>query len=246
MRIVSLAPSATELLYALGCGDDIVGVTWYCDYPIEAKTKPRVGRWIDIDFDKVEKLKPDVIFTSTFVQQKVVEECEKRGLHVVHTDPKTLDDVYESIKIIARAVGRESEGKKIVEDMKKEFSAIRAKAKLPLYVEEWHKPPMASGNWVSELIEIAGGMSILKRGEVSREVSFEEIILFNPRAIVLSWCGFGMTADPNAIKRRWNLAAPVFVINDSLLNRPGPRLVDGCKKLNAIANLINIVDKNSL
>src|SRR3989344_2639539 len=236
MRIVSLAPSATELLYELGCGDDVVGVTWFCDYPDDARTKLRVGRWIDVDFGKVVKLKPDVVFTSTFVQQKVVDECVKRNLRVVHTDPKTLDGVYDSMLVIARAVGLEEKGLKIVAEMKRELANIRIQADdiVPLYVEEWHKPPMASGNCVSELISIAGGIPILGKGDVSREVSFEEIILFNPKVIVLSWCGFGLKADPGAIERRWNLDAPVFVINDSLLNRPGPRLVEGCKKLAGI------------
>jgi iron complex transport system substrate-binding protein len=103
-----------------------------------------------------------------------------------------------------------------------------------VYVEEWHRPPTVSGNWVPELVNIAGGQSLIGKGIVSRQVDLNEIVGWNPDIIILSWCGFGMKANVNEVKMRegWQYINAikndkVFVMDDSLLNRPGPRLADG-------------------
>lgn len=91
MRIISLAPSNTEILYALGAGDQIVGVTTFCDYPPEAKAKTKVGGWVNVDYDAIKSLEPDIVVTSTVVQEKVAEKCRELGFNVLHLDPKNLD-----------------------------------------------------------------------------------------------------------------------------------------------------------
>ena len=242
MRIVSLAPSNTEILYALGCGAQIVANTRYCDYPDDAKKKQKVGGWLDIKEEQVKQMHPDVIMTSTFVQDKIVDHYQKLGIRVFHTDPKTLDDVYRSIFSIGELVSQRVRAARFIEKMKTEFATIRSRTfkstKVKVYCEEWHDPPTVSGNWVPKIIEIAGGISLCPEGKVSYPVTAKEVEKFDPDCIILSLCGFGRKAKADIVTKRegWeNLRAvrerEVFVIDDSLLNRPGPRLVEGAKEL---------------
>lgn len=243
MKIVSLAPSATEVLYAIGAGDSIVANTRFCDYPPQAKEKPKVGGWTDVNEKQVLQYNSDLIITSTFLQKDIVERFKDKGKLVFHTDPKTLMDVFDSVLSLSRALGRTVAGREVVDKMKKDILQVAAltkkiDARPKVYVEEWHRPPMASGNWVPELVHIAGGEPLLAKGKVSREVNLNEIVGWNPDIIILSWCGFGMKANADEVKMRegWQFINAikndrVFVLDDSLLNRPGPRLADGAKIL---------------
>lgn len=242
-KIISLAPSNTEILYALGLGKNIIATTRFCDYPVGAKTKTRVGGWIDVDLVQVKKLNADLVLTSTFVQDKVVQDAKKYNINIVHTDPKTVEEIYESIRIIGELTYKQEEARQLVEKIKKEFSELQKKilpGKKPrVYVEEWHSPPHVSGNWVPELVVMAGGEYILcEKGEVSKPITVEEVKKYDPEIIILSLCGFGNKSKPEIVTKRsgWQKINAVknkrvYVIDDSLLNRPGPRLVEGLKFL---------------
>lgn len=251
MKIVSLAPSNTEILFALGLGKDIAGVTRFCDYPADARYKPKVGGWLDVKMDYIEKIKPDVIFTSNFLQAELVERLTKKNFNVVHVDPRTLDDVYESIITIGEAVNRTERAEAIVYEMKKRLAKIKEKSrdrrKIRVYCEEWHKPTTVSGNWVPELIEAANGISYCSKGQKSFEIEVDQIAKFSPEAVIISWCGFGRRVDLKKIRARplWNnlLAfrkGNIFAIDDSFLNRPGPRLVEGAER---IAKILEKIEK---
>lgn len=110
MNIISLSPAMTEILYALDVGDMIVGNTYLCDYPLEAKKKYKVGSFSHIDIQKIQGLKPDIIFTSTVVQQRMYTELKTIGLPVVHTDPRSIKDIMVSIQRIGRLVGKQKGG----------------------------------------------------------------------------------------------------------------------------------------
>ena len=241
-RILSLAPSATEILYSLGLGDKIVAVTRFCDYPEDAKTKPKVGGWLDVREDLVKTHNPDLIITSSFVQDKIVVKYRKMGLQVLHSDPVTLEDVYVSIIDIGKSVGKREAAERIVADMEKSAAAINEQVRLfprkRVYCEEWHKPPTVSGNWVPDLIKLAGGTSLIDSGSHSREITLQEIQRFNPEIIIISLCGFGDKIDKKIITERigWEKLDAVrkdkiFVFDDSLLNRPDPRLIEGLKEI---------------
>ena len=249
MKLISLAPSNTEILFALGLGKDITAVTRYCDYPADAKYKHKLGGWLDVKIEELEKLKPDLILTSNFLQSELVERLSKKNFNVVHVDPRNLNDVYESIIIIGQAVGKSEKAQGIADEMKRRFEKIKEnnklKQKIRIYCEEWFKPPTVSGNWVPELIEIAGGISFCPKGQKSFEVDADEIAKFNPHAAIMSWCGFGRRIDISKVKSRpvWNNIAAfrngeIFTIHDSYLNRPGPRLVEGAEKIAKILGKI--------
>ena len=248
-RIISLAPSNTEILYALGAQDNLVACTRYCDFPEEAAKKPRVGGWLDIKEELVLKYNPDLILTSTFVQNKITDKYKKLGLNIVALMPTTLVGVFHSIEKIGKLVGKEKEAQQLIRNMNKKIAKIKEKSRFAdytprLYIEEWHKPPTISGNWVPTLARIArADYSLIRAGHHSREIFLEEIQKYNPEYIVVSICGLKDNVPKEWITKRqgWeNLSAVrnnrVFVFDDSYLNRPGPRLMQG---LEMLANVLH-------
>ena len=302
-RIVSLAPSNTEIVYALGGEDKLVACTRYCDFPAEAKKKPRIGGWLDINDELVKSYKPDLILTSTFVQNKITGRYRKNKMNIVSVMPTTVNGVFDSIISIGGLVDKKREANEVINSMKNKIKEMNNKIenhnkqnamnnncstnknsadnkinfserkmiinykmnfndknalnknsiisnknqknntskinKPRVYIEEWHKPPTVSGNWVPNLVKIAGGdYSLIKAGVHSREVTTKQIQKYNPEIIVISICGMSDKVPKEWITKRkgWeNLSAvknnKVFVFDDSLLNRPGPRLMIGLEKL---------------
>ncbi|MBI4399713.1 cobalamin-binding protein [Candidatus Micrarchaeota archaeon] len=243
MRIVSLAPSNTEILYAMGAEKEIVGVTRFCDYPDGARDKVRVGGWLDLDYRKIQELKPDLAITSSFVQEKVVERLAELGIEILHVDPVALEEVYESILDIGRVVEKEENAYGLVGSMRERVGEISKKSRdlgygPRVYAEEWHEPPTVCGNWIPELIELAGGVSLGKKGMHSYGIRTSEVVEFDPDFMVVSWCGFGKNVNVEWIRKRkgWEEInavknGKIYVFDDSLLNRPGPRLVEGLELL---------------
>ena len=113
MRIVSLAPSNTEILYRLGAGNLIVAVTRYCDFPEEAREKPKVGGWIDVNDGLVEDFHPDLVLASTFLQNEITEREKKRGINVLSVLPTTLEEVFGSFLKIGQLVEKEKEAREL-------------------------------------------------------------------------------------------------------------------------------------
>lgn len=243
-RVISLAPSVTELVFALGGGKRLVGRTSFCDHPEEAKRIPSVGGWTTANVEAVVALKPDLVLTSTFLQDEIVAALRAQGVPVCHTDPRILAEVLESFETIAGALGVPERGRSLRAEIECQLESLPAASHLPrprVYAEEWPDPPMASGNWVPELIARAGGQSFLTAGERSRAVTLEEVAAFGPEVIVLNYCGMERVlpdAQVTRVRKRpgWESlravqARRIFVVPDSLLNRPGPRLAEGVRAL---------------
>ncbi len=240
-RIISLAPSNTEILYSLNADDRLVAVTRYCDFPEEARKKPRIGGWLDINDDLVKSYNPDLLLTSTFVQNKITDRYKKNKMNIVAVMPTTLKGVFDSILKIGKLIGKEDEALELINSMKTKFNQVQNKIKNKprVYVEEWHKPPTVSGNWVPTLVKMAGGdYGLIKAGVHSKEVTTSQIQDYDPEIIVISICGMKDKVPKEWITKRkgWeNLSAVkndrVYVFDDSWLNRPGPRLVIGLEQL---------------
>ena len=244
MRIASLSPAATEILFALGLGDQIVCTDQFSNFPEEVAEIPHVKDHAKVRAEDLEEHEPDVVFTGTVVQEWLTGELQKAGFSVVHQDPRTLVSIYESIRELGIMFSVEQKSEDLIAQMQHGFADIRKKAgKLPkrvrLYVEEWHMPPMASGNWVPEVAQIAGCQQcLLQPGELSRAVEYSAVHTFDPDLMVVSWCGAGSLVDIALVTGRegWGdlrcvREGAIRVIDDSLLNRPGPRLVEGAQRL---------------
>lgn len=252
MRIVSLSPSTTEILFAIGAGDQIAANTYFCDFPETAKKIPKVGSFSNVDDDRIADFKPDLVITSTFVQNKSSTRFKKSKFKHLHLDPRNLADIYENILTIGKTVSRSVNSKKLVEKMKKQEKILRLGSgqtrRMRVCIEEWFDPPMGSGNWVPDIVRLAGGRyDLIQKGEISSEIPFEKIKKFDPEIIFVSYCGFKDKSDPNKILRRpgWqNISAVknrrVYPINDDLLNRPGPRVLEAAAEIQKILLMLRL------
>ncbi|WP_135828041.1 cobalamin-binding protein [Halorussus halobius] len=238
-RVVSLAPSATEVLQALGAEDRLVGRTHHCEADC-----PPVGGWLNPDFEAVADRDPDLVLTADDLQAEVVEQLRERGHEVVHAAPATLEEVVDSFAEVGAAVGLTETGRALADRARNRLDRVGRLTpdddRPVVYCEEWSDPPMAAGNWVPEAVRAAGGRyPLVDPGERSREVSVAEVEATAPDHVVLHVCGHGAGADPDVLDERdWSLPAMaegnVHVIDDSLLNQPSPRLVDGIETLAAL------------
>lgn len=251
MRIASLSPAATEILFLLGRGGDVVVTDQFSNYPDDAKRIPKVRGHERISVDDLLTFQPELILTGTAVQEKLAAYLRSRGLSVTHQNPRSILEIYEAIRMLGTVLDAEAAAQSVILAMQQGFNAVKKKANLlprkpTVYIEEWpaltdssgrHNPPMVSGNWVPETLRIAGGVPFpLPPRALSREVTLDEVRLFNPDLIVISWCGAGSLAKKELLLHRpgWDSlravkAGHVRVIDDSLLNRPGPRLVEGAQ-----------------
>jgi len=242
-RVVSLAPSATATLSAMGADDAVVGVTAHCTLE-----RPVVGGWLNPDYDRLADLDPDLVCTADALQAEIRDELSDRGYAVCHVEPETLEDVISSFATIGRAVGRPGAGDRLASDARERLAVARKGAgkrgtggdatdaddsRPVVYCEEWGDPPMAAGNWVPEAVEAAGGRyPFCEPGGRSREVTRERVEAAEPDHVVVHHCGRGDRVDPGLIESRgWDLDATVHVLDDDLLNQPSPALIGGIETL---------------
>lgn len=237
MEIVSLAPSNTEILFSLGAEDEVVATTSLCDFPDEATDLPGVGGWTSLDYDKVENINPDLALTSDDLQDRIVEELEKRGIEVRQFKPYYLEEVKNSFIEIGDIVGRKERAEEMAKNLEQKVSSADLSG-ARIYCEEWMDPPMISGNWVPGLIQAAGGDYMIEEGERSRKFDLDELREFDPEIIVLNVCGAGENINIRKVARRdgWEDISAVeneniFVVDDAFLNRPGPRLAEGVSRI---------------
>ncbi|TKX74018.1 cobalamin-binding protein [Halorubrum sp. GN11_10-6_MGM] len=244
-RVVSLAPSATATVAALGAVDRLVGVTHHCDLPSDADAgsahrtgaPDAVGGWLNPDLDRVAALDPDVVLTSDGLQSDLADDCRERGLAVAHREPETLDDAVEAFAARGADVGRPEAGERLATDARDRLDriadAVAGRPRPTVYCEEWSDPPMAAGNWVPDAVRAAGGRyPFADPGERSREVDPAAVERADPDHVVVHVCGHGDRVDPATVAERdWAVDAPVHVLDDSLLNQPSPALLDGVERL---------------
>jgi len=239
--VVSLAPSATATVAAMGGGDRIEGVTAHC-----ALDRPVVGGWLNPDYDRLAELNPDLVCTADSLQADIRDDLRDCGYDVCHVKPDTLDAVVDSFETLGNAVGLPDAGAELAADSRDRIETVRRRVDASLqtdggerpvvYCEEWGDPPMAAGNWVPEAVEAAGGRyPFCDPGERSREVTRERVESADPEHVVIHHCGYGDGVDPEIVADRgWTLDAAVHVLDDDLLNQPSPALVDGIETLAAL------------
>ena len=244
MRIASLSPAATEILFALGANKEIVCVDQFSNDPDAAKKIPHIRGLVDVNPDALKEFQPDVVLLGTSIQKKLSEKLKAAGYSVIFDDPRSIRDIYEWIRALGALFNRVKEGEALVLSMQQGLNDVKRKAALlprkpRIYIEEWHDPPYASGNWVPEIASLAGGVQLpVTPGELSPRVTLDQVQKFDPDLVVISWCGAGDLAPKELFLKRsgWETlraiqTGQVRVIDDDLLNRPGPRLVEGARRL---------------
>ena len=242
LRIVSLAPSATAILCAVGARSALVGVTKWCADVADVGGLPRVGDcWHMGSVQEILQLRPTLVIGSVPFKAETVAKLLEAPVNFLAKNPRTLADVERDVRMLARIVGRAAAGERVVGRMRREFAAIAARAKkkprgrVRVYCEAWPNPRISSPPWVAELVELCGGEMVVPSGA---RVSDEEVAAAAPEVIVLAWTATGAKARP---KQAYSVAAwrdvpaiqarRVFVVRDELLNTPGPPLVQGARQL---------------
>lgn len=242
-KIVSLAPSNTEILYALGLGGKVVGNTEYCDYPEEAKDVEKVGGFSDPNIEKIVSLEPDLVLGTT-MHEKHVADMEKLGLKVVLINATNIDGVMKDVELVGQITGQTQEAETVVSDMQEKVSGVQTALKdladdkkVKVFYLMWDDPitTVGSNTLISDVLITAGGVNVAADAEQDYpNYSLEVLVTKNPDAIVYTKMGSGTGLNPDTIKSKsgWEAISAVkndriYSIDDNLMSRPGPRIVDG-------------------
>jgi iron complex transport system substrate-binding protein len=241
-RIISLAPSNTEILFAIGAGDQVVGITTYCNYPPEAQDREQIGGFSakTISVEKIVALEPDLVFSVGEIQRPAIEALGQVDITVVALDPNDFDEVYATIELMGRLTGHEQEAAQIVADMKARVAAVRERVatipeeeRLTVFWETYDEPLMTVGaaSFTHQLIELAGGVNIFADlTETYPQVNAEEVVKRNP-AVIMGADSMGDKLTTELVGQRpgWGQVQAVqdgriHLFNGDMVSRTGPRL----------------------
>lgn len=248
MRIVSHTCSNTEIVCALGCADQLVAVDADSDFPVEVCAPlPKLGRDLDFDVPACAQLQPDLVLTSLTVpgHEQIVAGLQDAGMQTLVCDPQSLDDIYGDIRRIAAALGVADRGEALVEEMTQAMPSCQQVGARPRVLLEWWPKPViapARRSWATDLIALAGGINPWGEADAkSLPLTDEQILSAAPDIVVISWCGVREENYRQEIVRRrpgWSAVPAVrsnriVPITEAHLGRPGPRLVEGYRRLRA-------------
>ncbi len=247
--VVSLAPSNTEILFAVGAGEQTVGRDMFSDYPEAAASLPDVGGSMGAyDLEAVVALEPDLVLAGGINPPELVNSLENLGLTVYYLpNPATLEEMYANLETVGQLTGHTDDAAALVESLQARVAAVDEKiasvSERPSVFYELDstdpaKPYTAGpGTFVDLLIDRAGGDNIGSELEGQwAQISLEQLVVLNPDVILLGDSLFGTTVESVKQRPGWEALAAVqndqvFPFNDNLVSRPGPRLVDGLEAL---------------
>lgn len=242
-RVISLAPNLTEIVFAVGAGDRLVGRTSYCDYPQEAKAIPEVSDTLHPNLERIIALKPQVVLVSTASQLEVfTQQLKGQNIAAFVTDPHDLEGVFRSIEQIGEIVGEKDKANVLVQKLRERTKtvelAVKDKQPVKVFYQASGEPLYTAGHdsYVTDLIRRAGGTSVTANVPGAwPKFSNESALAARPEAIILPSGGSMGAANANvaeALRRSPAvLQGRVYKVNDDHLSRPGPRLVDGLEEM---------------
>jgi iron complex transport system substrate-binding protein len=244
-RIVSLAPSITEILFALGLNSEIAGVTDFCDYPEASLSKPKIGGFVNPSLERIVSLKPDLIIgIRDGNREETLQKLKDLGFSVYRVDPKGFDGVTKTIRNLGEIVGREETAGRIVRGMmtKKEhiLSLIRPLYKPKVFFQVGDAPMVTVGKetLTNDLIRLAGGKNITENEPMDYPLySIEAVIKGAPEVIIMS--SMDNKKDYSNLIRKWQTwktipavkKNAIHVIDSNLVDRPTPRITEGLETL---------------
>lgn len=241
-KIVSLSPSETEKLFALGLDEEIIGVSDYDDYPEAATAKPRMGGF-QVNEEALIAAGPDVVFSAT-MNAETAAKLRGLGISVFVNDPKSIEDVMETITVLGQITDRQAEAEQVVDEMKQELASVTEAVqgladedKKKVYVEFSPGWTVGQGEFMDEMITLAGGINVAGDQQGWFEISEENIIAANPDVILFSANVVDEASKKTLdemIKERggWDQIEAIkndqiIGMDDNLLSRPGPRVTQG-------------------
>lgn len=247
-RLVSIAPSNAEIVGVLEATGLLVGVESSSDFPPEVLTLPRLGPDLNVDMEALAALQPELVLASLTVpgMERNVTGLEQLGIPYLVLAPRTLADILAEIGLVGWALGREAQAEAVVTGLRARLETLRAAASgrppVRVYLEWWPKPMFspAAACWSNELIELAGGVNVFRHLPAqSAEVEVADVVGADPEVIFVSWCGVPTDKlNPARVLSREGLgqvsavrAGRVYPVDESLLGRPGPRVVEGIARM---------------
>jgi iron complex transport system substrate-binding protein len=246
-RIVCLTEETTETLYLLGQQDRVVGISGYKVRPPEARSKPKVSAFINANYDKILALEPDLVLAFSDLQGDIVRKLIRHGLTGFTFNQRSVAEILDMIRTLARIVGCEAEGAALVDRFERDLDSIRrSAARFPrrprVFFEEWNDPLISGIRWVDELIEIAGGETVfpeLRNEPLARNRILDPAVVISrdPQIVIGSWCGIRF--NPDFVRRRkgWDAVSAVrnghlYEIKSTYILQPGPAaLSDGVRQI---------------
>jgi iron complex transport system substrate-binding protein len=238
-RAVSLAPNLTETAFAIGAGERLVGVTSYCNYPLEAQKIQRVGDTINPNIETIIALKPQIVLVSTASQiETFIKTLDAQNIAVFVTNPNSLDDIYKTVYQLGEIFSREEKAAQIVDDLKRRVADVEAKTAslkdVKVFLQISKEPLFTIGkqSFMTDLINRAGGVSVTETVETAYpKISKETASALNPEAIILS--DSEDNKEPNDVFANSSAMknAKIFRVNADLISRPAPRVVDALEQI---------------
>lgn len=247
-RLVSIAPSNAEIVGALQATELLVGVESSSDFPPMVSALPRLGPDLHVDMAALAALKPDLVLASLTVpgMERNITALEQLGVPYLVLAPRNLAEIRREIGRVGQVLGREAAAEEVLRNMDQRIARLRREnareRPVRVYLEWWPKPMFTPGRscWSNELIELAGGVNVFREltGQ-SRQVSPAEVAAADPEVIFISWCGVPMDKlNARRVLEREGLEGVsairngrVYPVDECLLGRPGPRVVDGIAEL---------------
>lgn len=245
-RIVSTAPTPTEMLFAVGAGDLVVGVDTYSDYPAEVANITKVGDYT-LSTEVIISLQPDLIISSDLVPISQLELLEDQGIPFVILATRTLDDVLKDLRLVGILTGHIDEANELVDELEDRIEAVTSKTqavdlvKPRAYLEYYPYWTYGPGSFGDDLIALAGGINIAENTSSEYPMLTSEFVIAQDPEIIVYTVGYMTTTTADEISSRpgWDVITAVsegdiYSMDDNLLSRYGPRIVDGLEDLAAL------------
>ena len=246
-RIVSLAPAITEILFALGLERRIVGVTQYCDYPAAAASKPKVGGIVNPSLERVLAQRPELVIGMRLNPKPVLRMLANARIPTYAADPRSVEQVLETIAAVGALTGQRERAANLVRRLRGRVQGVAQRVRglpRPTVLLVYQQAPLwvaGAGTFPDNLIHIAGGHNAAADVRGYKQYSVERLLAHDPQVILLT----SMTDADSAAQRREFIARPsmrglaavrggkVYVVNADIVDRAGPRIVDGLEEIAA-------------
>ncbi len=242
-RIVSLAPSITELIFAIGQGERVVGVTRYCNYPPQTSSIAKVGGMLDPDFERILLLKPDIVMISKEGSRRdVVSRLESLGIKTFILGSGSISGILDSIRVLGKITNSEDKSEALINELIERIESIRKQSRglrrIRVLFLIWERPMIAvgGGTFIDEMIELAGGLNVARNG-ITRypRLSREDILRMNPEVIILTGDlnGRDISGEDGSLLKMVDAVKDgrVYRVNPDYYERPGTRFIEGVEEL---------------
>jgi iron complex transport system substrate-binding protein len=244
-RIVSLSPANTEILFAIGAGSQVVGITSFCNYPAETANIQKIGTFDGPNLELIQKAKPDVILAGGYIQEDLIASLAQLNIPVVSTEAADFNSIYSSIELIGKVTGHSDKAAEVIQGMKDKIAQVQNQVKdqtpKSVFYVVWTDPltTAGKGTFINDIIKAGGGINVAEKAEGWAKYSAEELLKDNPEYLLSS-----KHATNDGITENFFKQSPVFSQLDSVKNsriylmsdddtvaRPGPRIVEAIEEM---------------